>query len=76
METSSLFELLRLAAAALAMLGDTTKPKRAFVAVQAEWKAGKQGWRSVLIDIAIIALSLGAPLHYGLQLAQDITAWG
>lgn len=75
MNTASLVEFLKLIATGLALLSDTSKVKRAFKTVHTEWYCGTRDWRRAVVDIVIILISMGGPLHYGFQIAHEIAAW-
>ena len=75
MNTASLFELLKLIATGLALLSDTSKVKRTFKTVLSEWSGGTRDWRRAVVDIVIILISMGGPLHYGFQIAHEIAVW-
>ena len=75
MNATTIIETLKLAAIGLALLSDTSKVKRAVGQVKAEWQSGKPSWRRALIDVAIVTISLGGPLHCGFQLTHELASW-
>lgn len=73
MDNSILIEAFKALAVCIATVNDGEKVKRKIAAVRASWSEIRPPRRQIIVDLVLILMSLGAPIHYGFQAAHEIS---